>query len=140
MDIIIENAEQELFEDLSAASGFMPELRCIHFKQAGVSSGGGVQAATSPFVSELANYLAKIDARIFVCHDGDVFVIAPGLRQHDLSGFLHHLEAKLGPASFMGLAYLFHVGVDWPKLRGLCERKFQSLKRAGAGEERYQFA
>lgn len=140
MDIITENAEQELFEDLSAASGFMPELRCIHFKLANQALDSIADSVSSAFVKELTNYLGESDARIFLCHDGDVFVIAPDLRQHHLSGFLHHLEAKLGPASFMGLAYLFHVGVDWPKLRGLCERKFQSLKRAGATEASYLFA
>lgn len=143
MDIITQNAEELLYEDLSAASGFMPDLRCIHFKRAPQdrsstnAQNAMADGASSAFINELKGYLGQMDARIFLCHDGDVFVVAPDLTQHNLNGFLHHLEAKLGPASFMGLAYLFEVGVDWSKLRVLCERKFQSLRRAGAIEVNY---
>lgn len=139
MDIVRNDAEEQLFEDLSAASRFMPELRCIHFKRASSEEkrkDADKQTAQalagdtlSASLAELSKFFFGREARIFACHDGDVFVLANGLTQQDLSDFLHHLEAKLGPASFLGLAYLFEVGVDWPKLRVLCERKFESLKR-----------
>lgn len=140
MDIIREHAEKRLYEYLSAAARHAPGLRCIHFKQArsGHAAPAGEAEASesdgplSAFVEVLKDYMHQPEARLFLCHDGDVFVVAQNLTQHYLNGFLHHLEAKLGPASFMGLAYLFEVGVDWPKLRIMCERKFQTLKRGAS--------
>ncbi|MCK6417783.1 MAG: response regulator [Alphaproteobacteria bacterium] len=57
-------------------------------------------------------------------HDGDIYIFSRTMTSRLLQKFLAHLAHKLPPAlDTPGSAELFEVGVDWPHLRDLCERK-----------------
>lgn len=134
MQVILKNAEDGLLKELKTAWEEQPNLRCIYFKHAHDSQDKNecdriYREWLSPFLQILQDFMCDQHMRVFVCYDSDVFILARGISQKRLQEFLHHLEAKLGPASFAGLAYLFEVGVDWPRLRSLCELKVQGHKK-----------
>ncbi|MBK9585006.1 MAG: response regulator [Alphaproteobacteria bacterium] len=133
MQVILKNAEELLFKDVKNAWECQPHLRCLYFKKATNQTSDFPENSQSewvpPLLGELRSYIDDASSRVYICHDSDVFILARSITNKRLQEFLHHLEAKLGPASFMGLAYLFEVGVDWPRLRTLCERKIEAFRR-----------
>lgn len=133
MQVILKNAEDALFKDIRSAWENQPNLRCLYFKRTTPSESGVPEPVSVEWVpnllQELRSFMDDSALRVYVCHDSDIFILARSLTNKRLQEFLHHLEAKLGPASIPGLAYLFEVGVDWPKLRTVCERKIEAYRR-----------
>ncbi len=79
-------------------------------------------------IETLDTYFVDDIKTIYVCHDNDVFVTSGTLTQKNLDLLLTHLKPKLSPASLQGLAAIFELKVDWPKLRAICERKIENLR------------
>ncbi|MCB1682350.1 MAG: response regulator [Rhodospirillales bacterium] len=134
MQIILKNSEEQFLKDAKNAWEVDPHLRCLYFMQAKTSGSSCEENSENPqwipnLLNELRTFIDEEGMRVYVCHDKDVFILVRALTNKRLQEFLHHLEARLGPASFMGLAYLFEVGVDWPKLRAIGERKIELFRR-----------
>ena len=66
---------------------------------------------------------------VFICKDHDVFIINRTMTHKRVTKLLTHLKPKLGLAreEMAGLASLYELKVDLPKLKVLCEKKLESL-------------
>lgn len=61
---------------------------------------------------------------MMIGHDGDIYIFSRTMTTRLLHKFLAHLAQKLPPALIAPeSAELFEVGVDWPRMRDLCDRK-----------------
>lgn len=73
------------------------------------------------------SYNGATDA--YLCNDDDLFVLGRSWTFKRLEAFLAYLAPKLMPAQLPPeLASLFEVGVDWPKIRTLCQKKIEAIE------------
>ena len=126
MLVIDQNTESILLQELRKCWENFPTHRCLHLKFSQV--GHEKEECFEGFVEILRGYFEDQAARIYRCHDGDVFVLTRYMTRKRADDFLAHLSSILTPASLKGLAALFEIGVDWGKLRTLCEKKIENIK------------
>lgn len=130
MLIIAENTERQLLQELKHCRDNFPTFRCLHLKFSQIDL--EKQNWFSVFAKFLESYFEDQKLRIYRCYDSDVFVLTRTMTQKRVDEFLAHLPPQLGPAlqlfSKPGLASLFEIGVDWPRLRTLCEKKIENIK------------
>ncbi len=130
MNKIIKNVETELLNDLQYCWEHKPYHRVMHIR---LSRGNAelekeeAQIWFESVLEEIANIIDDTKARFYICHDGDVFVIARTLTPKHREKISAHLAPTLSPARNFGLADLFEVKVHWPKLKALAERKLEKL-------------
>ncbi len=126
MNIIKQETEQVLLEDLKSLWENAPAFRCITLRFSNLET---PKETWFPYlVKTLETYFADDIQTIYVCHDNDIFLTTGTLTQKNLDILLTHLKPKLSPASLQGLAAIFEMKVDWPKLRTMCERKIEMLE------------
>lgn len=129
MLVITHNAEEQLFKDLKALWEKNPAYRCLQLKLA--QHDLDWTEHLSLIVTTLRTYLNDNAVQAYLCHDHDVFFITRTLTQKRLDHFLSQALPKLTHASIPPeAASLFEVGVDWPHLRALCEKKLEMLKHS----------
>lgn len=128
--IIDKNAENTLLQELKTCWENFPSYRCLHLKFSQLEE--DAEEWFDPFLWALEVFLDDKSAQLYVCHDKDVFVLTRYMTRKRVDDFLARLPPQLEPAlhAFMkpGLATLFEIGVDWPKLRVLCEKKIENVK------------
>lgn len=126
MKIIQQNTEKDLIQDLKSLWQYAPATRCIYFRLSQLEM--QKEKWFPVLIETLDTYFVDDIKTIYVCHDNDVFVTSGTLTQKNLDLLLTHLKPKLSPASLQGLAAIFELKVDWPKLRAICERKIENLR------------
>ena len=125
MRVIAQNTEQHLIQDLRALWHSAPSFRCVHLRFSSLET---KKEEWFPVVLDtLKTYFTEDTETLYVCHDNDVFITTKTFTEKQVSLFLTHLKQKLSPASLQGLAAIFELKVDWPKLRDLCENKIENL-------------
>ncbi|MGH1377948.1 MAG: response regulator [Alphaproteobacteria bacterium] len=126
MLVIKQNTETQLIQDLKSLWENSPATRCVslRFSQVNFSRKDWFSIITE----EVKTYFENDINTIYLCHDNDIFITSENFTQKKLDNLLTHLTQKLSPASLQGLASLFEIKVDWPKLRTLCERKIEDLE------------
>lgn len=132
MLVIVKNAERILLQELKNCWEYFPAYRCFHLKSS--RFGKNEEEWLDQVLETARNILDDRSAQFYLCRDKDVFIITRAITLKTIDRFLAHLSPKLGPAlqAFIkpGLAVLFEIGVDWPKLRNLCERKIEEIEYA----------
>lgn len=125
MLVIEQNTEIELIQNLKTLWEKAPTSRCatLRFSQVNFSRKDWLTI----LVEEITTYFKDDIDTIYRCHDNDIFITSSTFTHKNLDILLTHLKHKLSPASLQGLASLFEVKVDWPKLRTICERKIENL-------------
>ncbi|MCB1563320.1 MAG: response regulator [Alphaproteobacteria bacterium] len=137
MLVIVKNAERTLLQELKNCWEHFPAYRCLHLKSSQFNE--GEEEWLDQVLETAKAVLDDKSAQFYLCRDKDVFVITRTTTQKTIDRFLAHLSPKLGPALQAcikpGLASLFEIGVDWPKLRALCERKIGELEYAARKQQ-----
>ncbi len=128
MLVISKNTESVLLQELKKQWELFPTYRCLHFKSS------QIKADQEEWFTEVLELLRQIvddnTAQLYLCHDKDIFVLTRYITSKRVDDFLNQLSPMLGPAlrgcNINGLANLFEIGVDWPKLRTLCNKKIEN--------------
>ena len=132
MLVIAKDTEPRLLQELKNCWENFPNYRCLHLKFSQVEH--EKEEWFNNFVEVLREHFEDQTAQIYRCHDYDVFVLTRYMTHKRVDDFLAHLSLKLEPALQAiikpGLATLFEIGVDWPKLRTVCEKKIENIKHA----------
>lgn len=130
MQVITENAEKQLLQELKRCWENAPSLRCLHIKFSQIK-----QSSADWFRQVVETIRRSLDdpaATLFFCQDNDVFILTRFMTSKGVDDFFAHLSPKLEPALRAtitpGLASLFEIGVDWPKLRTVCENKIENQR------------
>jgi two-component system chemotaxis response regulator CheY len=126
MLVVVKSAEEILLKELKVRAFNDPTSRCLYWR---ASLLGEKREQCLPlFLSTLDNILLSDPGQAYICHDGDVFVIARTLTNKILSSLQTHMTQKLGLASFGGLADLFEIGIDAERLITLGRTKLENRK------------
>ena len=125
MQIFSQNVEGHLYETLKENWAENPANRCLHIRFSLVEQ--EEEDWFRKFVAFTQKTIDLTDAQIFLCSDNDVFIISRGLTRKKSFVLISSLMPHFAPASTKGLASLFEIGVDWPKLRAICEQKIENL-------------
>lgn len=130
MIVIAKDTEKQLLQELKHCWENFPTYRCLHLKFSQMEY--EQEAWFDDFVTILRGYFEDKTARVYRCHDRDVFVLTRYMTRKRVDDFLSYLSPQLEPALQAiikpGLASLFEIGVDWPRLRILCERKIENIR------------
>ncbi len=136
MKVIKEKTEERLLQTLRNFWEEFPTHRCLHLKLSQIQDPSGnvvpentVKEWLDVIFITFSEVVDDKSSKLYVCHDRDVFILTRTLTHKRVEELLAHLSPKLTPAlSSPGLATLFEIGVDWPKLRTLCEKKIETLE------------
>lgn len=125
MFIIKKKSEEALYKELKSSWENFPTLRCLYLKFSQLEE--DIEELIQNFIETLRIYLDDASCQAYICHDNDIFVLTRSMTQKRLDEFLSHFTPHLAPTpSPEGLASLFEIGVDWPRLRTLCEHKIRT--------------
>lgn len=131
MQIITQNTEGRLLETLKGHWENYPTYRCLQLRFSQVEE--DIEEWFQLLLEELRMQLDSQNMEVYLCDDQDIFIVARMLTQKRVDEFLAHLAPKLAPAfSSKRLASLFEIGVDWPKLRKIGEKKIEAIALAEA--------
>lgn len=129
MIIINQNATAALIRDLERARGGDAGDRCIHLKLS------GLRTRAEDWIDDVSTYLDDViedgKCRIFLCEDGDVFMIAPTLTRRKLSEVFLCVFPHLKPAPDpQGLAFLYELNRDANALLVIAQAKMDVMTAA----------
>jgi len=128
MQIISDDSEHRLLKDLKSLWQGHPEHRCLQLK---FSQTEKYDEEWPGLISKaLKAFFENVLLDVFECQDHDVFIINRTMTHKRIAQLLTHLKPELGLASeeIAGLASLYEVGVDWPKLRSIIEKKIENIR------------
>ncbi len=126
MLVIAKDAEEKLLQELKKLWEGDLTYRCLQLKFSQFEQ--DKEEWFSDLIESLKEHLEEDFSQLYLCHDNDIFVVTRTLTHARLKKFLTHLSPSLAPAPVKGLAALFEIGVDWPKLRTLCTKKIENIK------------
>ncbi len=123
--MITKDAETLFLRDGKKLFETDPSQRCLYFRASQLDQD---QKEWLPAIIKIIreDFLEGIDG-LYLCHDHDLFITGRFWTFKRLEQFLTHLSPQLPPASSPGLASLFEVGVHWPQIRAICEKKIENL-------------
>ncbi len=125
MKVIGKNTEKQLIEDLKDLWMSSKSYRCAVIKFSQITFSCNKWEAI--LLHETRTHLLDEVDKIYFCLDNDVYITSKTFTQKKLNVFLTHLKHKLSSASLQGLATLFEVNTEWPRLRSMCERKIEDI-------------
>lgn len=134
MLVIVKNTENALLQELKACWENFPTHRCLYLKLSALQEGS--QEWFSEVSEAAKSFLDDKTAQLYLCQDQDIFIVTRTITQKRANEFLAHLSHKLTPASLQGLAALFEIGVDWPKLQAVCKKKIEEIQMKIVFEKR----
>tara|TARA_R110002072_G_scaffold107003_2_gene233285 strand:- start:1804 stop:2691 length:888 start_codon:yes stop_codon:yes gene_type:complete len=124
MKVIERDTEKQLIADLKMLWTEADTSRCIFLRFSQINFNR--KDWLTVLIEEIKAYFEYEVEAVYRCHDNDVFITSHKFTQKNLDIFLTHLKHKLSSAPLQGLAAIFEVRVDWPKLRTICERKIEN--------------
>lgn len=127
MLIVVKNAEEALLREIKIRALTDPTNRCLYWRSSLLDQDR--EQWLPSFLRMLESLLLSEPSQAYLCHDGDIFVIARTLTNKISSTLLTHLSPKLGPASSQeGLATLFEIGISADRLITLGRAKIENRK------------
>ncbi len=126
MLVIAKDTEKTLLQELKTCWESFPTHRCLHLRFSQLEQ--DKEEWFADVLDSLRAFLEESTAQLYLCHDNDIFVLTRHLTNKRAAEFLAHLSHKLAPAPLTGLASLFEIGVDWPKLRDMCNKKLENIE------------
>ncbi len=127
MKVYKKDTEAQLYKDLKTHWEQFPANRCLQLKFSQIEL--DQEDWFEILIAKLQTILDLSACQIYLCHDNDVFILSRHLTGKAAKQILSSLTPQLiAPASLKGLAPLFEIGVDWPKLRTLCEKKMEHIR------------
>jgi CheY-like chemotaxis protein len=131
MLVIAENAENKLMQDLKSCWETLPKHRCLHLQISRLpcDQGMNIKLWLEVILNEFRSAVDAQEGTFYVCRDRDLFILTRTLTHKRVEDVLSNLAPKLTPALLSpGLASLFEIGVDWPKLRSICYQKLEAIE------------
>jgi len=129
MLVVKKDTEKKLIATLKNLWENQPTYRCLQFRFSTLED--DVAEFHTLLIHHLRGLLSDESAQSYICSDGDIFVITRSLTQKTLETFLTSLAHKLPPALLTpGLAVLYEIGVDWSRLRTMCNKKIEAIQIA----------
>ena len=126
MLVIQKRTEETLFKTLQEHWQTCPTHRCLQLKFSALED--DVQNWFQDVLGILRQGLDDKTAQLYLCDDKDIFILSRYITLKHVNEFLSHLSPVLAPAPLGELASLFEIGVDWPRLRNICQRKIEDLR------------
>lgn len=125
MQIFSQNTESHLYQVLKENWEQNPANRCLHLRFSSIEQ--EQEDWFRKFVTQAQKAIDLSNSQIFLCADNDVFILGRQLTRKNTFILLSSLMPHFAPASVKGLASIFEIGVDWPKLRAICEKKIEQI-------------
>jgi CheY-like chemotaxis protein len=122
MLIVVKNAEHALIEQLEELDKKNPTYRCLYLRCSLLQDD---QEKWLPgFLHQTEEILIGEPCQSYLCHDGDVFIIARSLTQKMSIKLVELLAQKsqIAPPP-QGIMALFEIGIDKNYLQSLCQKK-----------------
>lgn len=128
MKIISQDSEKRLLRDLRSLWQGNPQHRCLQLKFSQTEHYNDEWPEL--IAKELTAFFEDVFLDVYTCLDHDIFIVNRTITHKRVVKLLTHLKPKLGLAreEIAGLASLFEIGVDWSKLRTVCEKKIEIVK------------
>jgi CheY-like chemotaxis protein len=130
MLVIAENAEIKLMQDLKNCWETLPKHRCLHLQLSRLPSDQdtNIKIWLEVILKAFRNAVDEQDATFYICRNRDLFILTRTLTHKRVEEVLSNLAPKLASALLSpGLASLFEIRVDWPKLRQICTKKLEAI-------------
>lgn len=124
MIVVTDNAEKALAARLELALKTDPHLRCIHFRLNDDFPGDRVR---DRIVDEVRAQWPDSEGYIFMCRDGDIFILAPHITQKSFSLLLARLPSPDLPVPFGELAFLFELGFNGIAIQEELKKKIAAI-------------
>ena len=126
--VMDQNTEEFLLSELKEQWGHDPTRRCLYMRSSQLEQ--QKQEWLPALESAIREKLDDDIKIIYMCYDGDVFILSRSLTHKRVNQFLSHLIPTLSPAPLSpGLASLFEVGIHWGRLQALIEKKIEQKNR-----------
>ncbi len=126
MKTIIKNSENRLYNDLKALWQTSPHDRCIHLRFSALNI--PIDTWLEPLFQIFKTYFENDINTIYITHDADIFITSSTFTNKQIDMFMTHFKNILSSAPLNGLATIHEIGVSWPKLRDICEKKQTDLQ------------
>ena len=137
MQVITKNTEERVFKTLKECWSEQPTYRCLHLKFSQIDE--DIQEWFELLLHAFRTQLDDQTLQVYLCADQDIFIITRTLTQKRVDDFFAHIAPKLTPAFLSpGLASLFEIGVDWARLRNICQKKLEAVALAHAQHKQSQ--
>lgn len=132
MIVIAKDAETKLLETLRICRQENPVQRCFYmaFSKVDVPK----KELFESFLKLLQDVPDSYTAQVYICHDRDVFILMQGFMQRQFTDFLQRLSNDLKNGSLLEVADVMEIGVHWPKLETMCQRKIEKIQAEQAHE------
>jgi two-component system, chemotaxis family, chemotaxis protein CheY len=128
--VITEGVETQLQETAALCRRMNLPLRCLHLTFSALTNRPeGWQDAT---INAIAKGVEDTDALIYVCADGDMFVLSRLATRKTLLRLLRDLPGELVPTPerMMGLAHLFELNIEGTRLEQIVQTKLREREAA----------
>ncbi len=134
MQLINSNAIQKLFENAELlANQPHDSWRCIYLKLRDQGDKSRPELYTSFIKQFLTNLLSSHKGHVYICRDGDIFIVFQGAMkplveklEHHLGGFDSHEISGHAEGSLFRI-FEFDLSRNWDNFYKLCERKFLTM-------------
>lgn len=143
MIIIDENAEERLERTLIKLAPNPGLARCIRIQSAALAPVLPNQTANEKqarVVSAAREHFPDIDAQIYLCRDGDVFILAPNLPGKAARQFMDSVTALCPPASADPAVEIYQLAQHMSPVRFHLEAKLEKIRAAVAAVEQQHAA
>ena len=125
---VTKKSEILFLQELKRCLDHEPSQRCLFIRFSDVEY--EAEDWFDVFLQEWRLYFGSEPSQIYLLQDDDVFVLMRTLTQKRVNEFITHLTTKLAPAPLSpGLASLFEVRFDWPKLKTICHKKIDAAQK-----------
>lgn len=125
--VIAQNTEATLLNDLKECWETQPTHRCLHLKLSLLHD--DTQGWLSLMLHEFRTYFDDVFGQVYVCHDEDIFILTRSLTQKRVDEIVVRLASKLSKDFLSeGITALYEIGVDFARLRTICEKKLETIK------------
>ena len=125
MLVIVKNTEEILYKELKGCWEKFPTHRCLHLKFSQIEQ--NQEEWRERFLDILQSEIDDRLARTYICYDQDIFVLTRYMTGKSVSKLLQQLAPLFNQKDIEKYAALYETGVDWPKLRTLCEKKIENF-------------
>ncbi|PCJ96611.1 MAG: hypothetical protein COA45_10900 [Zetaproteobacteria bacterium] len=135
MNIIIKKAEEELLEFIDGIKNSNENLRCTHFQASRIP-----EFENEDTIDFIVRDLGHQNGEIFICSDGDLFIIAKKMGPPFTKGLKNFVLTRLEtrPALPEELVILFEIQIDHHEIARIIEEKLRVRKHEEKKERHEQ--
>ena len=124
MLIIEKDTENRLYKELRDGWDTYSMHKCLYLR---LSQFERQEEKWLPdFIKSLKNLINDDKCRVYVCNDKDIFILSRYITRKTSDRFLSLISNIFDPLNVYNLSSLYEVGIDWPRLRTICEKKIEN--------------